>query len=165
MPYQEKYDPIKNHNFRVTIGTTTFGFQRVSGLKGNAEIVNYREGDEDLNTPHKSAGLGRFDSITCVKGLTVSNQEDSLQFYNMLKDTLNKEQNYRFDLTIEVLGKDKSVKRTYYVPNAWVSGYEMGELNAESNEVYVRTLTIEHEGFEESVNASTGAIVSNSNAK
>lgn len=148
MAYQDKYNPIKNYKFVVTIiGGPEIGFQKVSGLKVTVESVTYREGNDIQTSLHKSPGMSNWDPIVLSKGLTVD--ETANTFFDYLEETTSPELNFRHDVTVELKGKDNSTVRTWFIPNAWISDYELGEMNAEASEVFVKTITLEHEGWKE----------------
>jgi phage tail-like protein len=44
-----RVDPYKNYNFRIEIdGITVAGFSECTGLSSEVEIIEYREGGDDL---------------------------------------------------------------------------------------------------------------------
>ncbi len=155
----QRYDPIRNFNFTVDFSWTempdgvtngiTFGFQKVSGLKSDVDVVEYREGGDNL-TVRKLPGLVKWDPITCEKG--VVNSLDLWKAFNILTtigDEYGTKKNYRGTLTITVKSRSNTTSvRKYVCEKAWVSSYEVGELDAQGNAVLIERVVFQHEGFE-----------------
>lgn len=147
----ERHDPYKSFRFEVEIsGRMVFakaGFQKVSGLKMETEVVEYREGGDNL-TVSKSPGLTKFDPITLERGM--SEDMDMWNWASKVFSTSNDDHEmvkYRANVKIKLKGRNGSVVRAWEIPNAWVSRYETGELDAMGNNVMLETIELQHEGF------------------
>src|SRR3954462_8870311 len=69
----QREDPFRAYNFLVDIdGITIAGFREVSGLSGDGEVINYREGTDRILTVRKIPGLRRFTDLTLRRGMTRS---------------------------------------------------------------------------------------------
>ena len=63
-------DPYSAFNFLVEIeGVTVAGFSECSGLNSEVDIIEYRNGNEDI-APRKLPGLKRFSNIVLKRGYT-----------------------------------------------------------------------------------------------
>ena len=77
-------DPLQSFMFRVTIGSDTLGFQKVSGLSREVEVIEYMEGMYDR--AHKLAGRESVGEITLERGMYADGKLQS--YYEALfKDT------------------------------------------------------------------------------
>jgi phage tail-like protein len=145
-------DLAMNYKFDVTIsGAVNFArasFKSVSGLKAEVEVINYREGGDPL-TDRKYAGRVSYEPITLTRGIT--DDIDAFTVFSKLGDKLGaiKQSDSRVNVTITVRNRDGSVKKTYIIPNAWVSSYETSDLDGEGSEVLIETITLQHEGWNE----------------
>ena len=64
------FDPLASFNFLVEIeGVTEAGFSEVTGFDQESEVIEYREGNEDI-TVRKIPGLKKFSNVTLKRGLT-----------------------------------------------------------------------------------------------
>src|SRR5947208_2884583 len=64
-------DPFRSFNFRVEFeGLEVGSFSEVSGLVGQGEAVQYREGTDIPLTVRKLVGLRTYDEITLKNGYT-----------------------------------------------------------------------------------------------
>ena len=147
----ERHDPYKAFRFEVEIsGHMVFakaGFQKVSGLKMETEVVEYREGGDNL-TVSKSPGLTSFEPITLERGM--SEDGDMWAWASKIFDVnsmSHEEVRYRANVKIKLRGRNGQVVRAWEIPNAWVSSYEVGEFDAMGNEVAIETIELQHEGF------------------
>ena len=70
MPQQHRDDPYLNFNFRVEIaGLAAASCSAVSGLESEVEVVEYREGGEELRV-RKLPGLHKYGNIVLKRGIT-----------------------------------------------------------------------------------------------
>jgi phage tail-like protein len=146
-------DPYKSFKFEVTIsGNMVFakaGFQKVSGLKMETDVVEYREGG-DNNTVSKTPGLTKFDPITLERG-----QSEDVDMWNWASKlfSLDGDKNadldpkFRANMQISLKDRNGTIVRTWTVPNCWVSTYETGEFDAMGNNVMIERIIVQHEGF------------------
>lgn len=143
-------EPYRNFKFIVNVGGfVAGGFAKVSGLKMTTEVFEYREGGMNT-TVHKLPGQTKFEPVVLERGST-SNPDmwawasevftfKSAGFLNPARRTI----------TISLIGKDKdTILRTWSLNNCWCSEWEVGELDAKSNDVLIERIVIQHEGIEE----------------
>ena len=142
-------EPYPAYNFEVTFtGISDDGhavkgaFCEVSGLGVDIEVIEYRSGNDKVNTPHKLPGLHKFPNITLKRGVI-----GDLTFWNWLRETMNG-QIVRTDGTITLLDEQRQPVLAWKFHRAWPCKWEGPRLNAKSNEVAIETLEICHEGLE-----------------
>ncbi len=128
-------DPCKNYNFLVEIdGVTAAGFSECTGLSSEVEIIEYREGGDDL--VRKLPGLKKFGNITLKRGVT-----DSLDIYTWHRDVLNG-QTVRRNGVITLLDDARQTVARWHFRDGFPQKYEGPRLNAKSNDVAIETLVI-----------------------
>ena len=159
----ERYDPLKNFNFKVTFSwkngdnymSSEFGFNKVSGLKADVDVVEYREGGDNISV-RKMAGLVKFDPITLEKGMTENTE--MWDAFKRVFDIDNAANNgteasssdtdgYRGVLTLEINNRRSTTVKTVELVKAWISSFEVTDLDAQGNAVVFEKLVIQHEGF------------------
>lgn len=147
----ERYDPYKSFRFEVEIsGNMVFakaGFQKVSGLKMNTDVIEYREGGDNI-TVTKTPGLVKFDPITLERGMSEDTDmwDWASKIFHM--DETSHTQKFRANVKIKLKDcRTGDVVKIWEIPNAWISRYETGEFDATSSNVMIETMELQHEGF------------------
>lgn len=147
-----RYDPYKSFKFEVEImgqnmTFTKAGFQKVTGLNMSTEVVEYREGG-DSDTVSKTPGLTKFDPITLDRGMSddadMWNWSMKVFDYNSVNQTNAK---FRTNMKIKLKDREGNIVKIWAVPNCWVSEYKTGEFDAQSNNIMIETMTVQHEGW------------------
>lgn len=147
-----RFDPYKSFKFEVVIsGDTVFaraGFSKVSGLKMEAEVVEYREGG-DSNTVQKSPGLVKYEPLTLERGMSEDNDmyDWANKMHQFALGEASSASKYKANMQIRLKDTDGTVVKVWEVKNCWVSGYETGEMDAQGNNVMIETMTVQHTGF------------------
>ncbi len=140
MPTGQRVDPFRGYNFRVEIdGTTIASFSECTGLSGEGEAVDYREGTDILQSVRKLPALRTYSNITLKRGIT---QTDELfRWYANIANGIDDRRN----ATIILMNEARSDVMRWNVENAFVNKYEGPSLNATSNDVAVETVELVHE--------------------
>jgi phage tail-like protein len=163
-------DPIRNFKFSVQFpaasgGTARSGFSRVSGLKTQTEVVEYREGT-DRGSPRKLMGQTTYDNVVCERGLTTNTElrdwHRLISDYNMGKD-LGAEsivQGAGGGTAGDLLRREVSVLLgdyhaetggegawTWTANAAWPASLEISEFGGDGNDVVIETVEFAHEGL------------------
>lgn len=149
------HDPFRGFKFRVIIGGNggqAIGFQSVTGLAEETEVVEYREGTDPV-TMRKLPGLTSYDNIVLERGLSRSNflldWRKQVGHHDGYADGLAAP-NFRRVVTVQLFDKgnpfDKPVKE-WEVFDAWPSRLEISDLDAGSSDVVIETLELAHEGW------------------
>lgn len=134
-------DPLQKFKFRVSIPglAPALGFQKVSGLKREVGVVEYREGGHDY--AHKLVGQEVVEPVVLERG-TYTSQD----LYELYKKTLTNP-DFRTTVTIEQLDRLGKVARKWVLAEAWVKSWESSDLDAESEDVAIEKIEIEFEYF------------------
>ncbi len=137
-----RHDPFKNYSFVVEIdGISHAAFREVSGLSGEAEVIEYREGG-DVTSTRKLPGRIRYGNVTLRRGLTTS-RELYDWWTTVVHGTLQ-----RRDVAIVLLDDARVEVLRWLLHSAWIAKFEVGELHARGNEVLIESIELAHEGFE-----------------
>lgn len=147
----KRYDPYKNFKFHIRFdGRLVAGVSKVTALKQTTEAVSFREGG-DPQSPRLTPGSWKYDPITLDRGVT-----HDPEFENWAKllwdveggDTAISLENFRKELTIELLNEQGTVAKVYHVHRCWVSSYQaLPELDANANAVAIESMIIQNEGW------------------
>ena len=139
------FDPFGSFNFIVEIeGITSAGFSECTGLDTETDIVEYREGADDI-TVRKLPGLKKFSNVTLKRG--VSTNTELFDWRKSVMDGTIERKNISIVLYDErgVSGGGERVR--WNLQNAWPSKWVGPELKGSANEVAVETLEFCHEGI------------------
>jgi phage tail-like protein len=143
----QRHDPYMAFNFKVTItGKKTFakaGFQKVTGLKVKTDVAEYRDGADKQLTPHKIAGLTKYDPITLERGMS----EDVDMFDWIAMQINGNASDFKCSVVIELNDRDGKRAKRWDLIEAWISDYETGDFDSEANNVSLDRMVIQHEGF------------------
>jgi phage tail-like protein len=148
-----RFDPYKQFKFRVKWdGRYISGVCRVSGLHRETEVISNRQGSEP-SIMRKSPGQTVYLPIKLERGRThdtafeqwvnkVFNYGSGLGSESSLED-------FRKDIIIELYNEAGQLVMAWKVYRCWPSKYSpLNEFNANSTEVAVESMVLEHEGWE-----------------
>lgn len=163
------HDPYRGFKFRVLIPgfPAEIGFQSISGLTEESEVVEYREGTDPI-TMRKLPGLTSYENIVLSRGL--SSSDDILRWraqvgaHNGRGDGIPAP-NFRRNITIQLFdkGNDSKPVKEWEVFDCWPATLSLGDIDAGSSDVLIETMELAHEGFRQKTGAvgqsgaSTGA--------
>ena len=135
-------DPLQAFKFRVQLSCISgeLGFKSVGGLSREIEVVEYLE--NTIDHTHKLPGRETVGEVTRERGM-YSDATLINAYTNIFKSGSAK----RFDATISVCDRFGAVKRSFKLAECWFSGYELADLDAESSDVLIETLTMQYEYF------------------
>jgi phage tail-like protein len=134
-------DPYSAFNFLVEIdGVTVAGFSEASGLDSETDVVEYRDGNEDI-TVRKLPGLKKYSNISLKRGFT-----DSTELWEWRKKVMDG-QTERQSGSIVLLNEAREPSLRFNFREGWPSKWEGPSLNAANNETAIETLEIAHEGL------------------
>ncbi len=136
-------DPYRSYNFIVEIySIAVAGFSEVSGLSGDTDVVEYREGTDVSMAVRKLPGRPKWGTnLTLKVGMTTSRVlwQWRLAIINGNVDRRNG--------AVVLLDEQRNRVAEWQFENAWVVKYEGPALNAKGNDVAVETLELAHEGM------------------
>ncbi len=134
--------PLVKFSFQVDWGGTNIGFQEVSGLDVETEVIEYRQGASPDFTKIKMPGMIKYSNITLKRGSFKGDNE----YYDWLNSIqLNTVE--RRTITISLLDETGAPAITWKVNKAFPMKIQSTDLKAEGNEVAVESIEICHEGL------------------
>jgi phage tail-like protein len=134
-------DPYASQNFLLEIqGITKAGFSECTGLNAETNVIEYREGGDDIVT-RKLPGLSKFGNVTLKTGLTTDNS-----LFTWHKDVMDGNIT-RQNVSIIVLDEGRNEQVRYNLINGWPSKYTAPDLKANANEIAIEAIEIAHEGM------------------
>lgn len=143
MPTGKRNDPYGQFNFLVEIdGVVQGGFSEVSGLTTDANIIEYREGNEQQGTTRKLPGLMKYNNIVLKRGWT---KDKAL--WEWRKKVIEGKTS-RASGSVVLLDEARNEALRWNFREGWPSKWEGPGLNAKTSEVAIETLEIAHEGLE-----------------
>jgi phage tail-like protein len=136
-------DPATAYRFQVTIGgrETDAGFSKVSGLRDESEVIDYREGTDEI-VKRKIPGLRTFPALVMERG-TSAGLDDLVAWRN---EAIQCVEGFRTTVTIEIRNCDGERAREVIVSRAWPSALELSDLDALASEVNIEMMELQHEG-------------------
>ena len=138
----DRIDPLPQFNFLIEIDGLTRGhFTEVSGLDGDTDPIEYREGSEDT-TVRKLPGLKKFANISLKRGWT---DDDELWLW---RKTVLDGATERRSGSIIVLDEAREEALRFNFREGWICKWMGPELNSTTNEVAIESIEICHEGLE-----------------
>ncbi|MFL5256241.1 MAG: phage tail protein [Rhodopila sp.] len=135
-------DPYRGFNFVVDFGDQTIAaFTEVSGLTGDGDAVDYREGTEKTNNVRKLVGLRKFPNVMLKRGYTRNNKL-WLWYVNIANGTPD-----RRDGTITLLDEARTPVLRWKISAAWVNNIKGPDMKASANDVALESVELCHEGL------------------
>lgn len=134
--------PLPKFYFQVKWDAEVLSFQEVSGLDIEAQIIEYRHGDNPVFSTIKMPGIVQSGNVTMKKGVFKSDNK-FWDWYNQIKmNTIT-----RVPVTISLLDEAGEPTMVWTLTNAWPTKITSTDLSAEGNEVAVEEIEIAHEGL------------------
>jgi len=140
----QRVDPYRNFNFLVEIsGITQAGFTDCTGFSASNDPIEYREGGNFANSPHKLPGMTKYTNITLKWGLT-----DSHELYDWFRDVVNGKVDRRNGsiIVLDIDGKTEKVRWNFF--DAWPTKFDHPDFSAKSNEIAIETMELAVERLE-----------------
>lgn len=152
----EKRDPFRNFNFRIKLGDVEVAAcRKMSGLTSSIEVVKFRAGNAKASNDEMLPGRVMYEAVTLEAGITndrsFEDWANTLVHHEAAGYSRKTEPGFRRQVQILVYDIDNNHSRPvkqYTLHKAWVSKYTaLSELAADANEVLIKTIEIQHEGF------------------
>lgn len=138
-----RIDPYANFNFLVEIdGIAKAGFQEVSGLGAEVDVIEYREGGNNPGAVRKFPGLIKYSNVVLKRGFT---QDRSL--WNWFKAVLDGNVQ-RASGSVILLDSARNPVLRWNFREGWPCKWEGPCLNGQTSETAIETLVVAHEGIE-----------------
>jgi phage tail-like protein len=145
MPDRQR--PYTNGNFRVKIDghdgeDVDSGFEEVILPKAEAEVIEYRNGNERENRPRKIPGHYRFENVVLKRGLLGA--DNLYSWWEEVKHGKVVEQ--LRDVTIELRdGSGENVACQWHLRNAWPAKIWFSTLDASGEEIVMEIVELAYE--------------------
>ncbi len=134
--------PLPKFYFQVKWAEEVLSFQEVSGLDVEAQVIEYRHGDNPVFSTIKMPGIVQSGNVTMKKGVFKSDNK-FWDWYNQIKmNTIA-----RVPVTISLLDEAGAPTMVWTLTNAWPTKITSTDMSAEGNEVAVEEIEIAHEGL------------------
>lgn len=134
--------PLPNFHFRVDWGGTRIGFQEVTGLKKELQILEYREGSSPEYFKRKMPGMHTLSDITLKRGVFLNDDEFYVWYNTVALNTVEKR-----DIIISLLNERHEPTLVWKVKECFITSLEFTSLNAEENGNAIDTIVLANHGF------------------
>lgn len=134
--------PLPKFHFQVEWGGTKIGFQEVSGLDKEVEVLEYRDGSSPEYNKINMPGMVKFSDVTLKRGVFKSDND----FYNWM-NTIKLNTVERRDITISLLDETHAPVVVWKLKNAWPKKIQSTDLKSQGNEVAIETMILAIEGI------------------
>ncbi len=149
-----RVDPYKTYKFRILWdGKVVLGVSKSGALKRTTNVVPHRGGGEN-STDHKSPGRTQWDGLTLERGVTHDLEFElwANRIHPYSGDVAMDLDNYKKELTLEVLNEKGQVALRYFLHGCWVSEFTaIPALDGNANAVAIETIKLELDGWERDV--------------
>jgi len=142
-------NPYGEFNFLVDLGTgdtegPEAGFQEISAIGMEVAVVEYRNGNDKLNSVRKLTGLNKASDVTLKRGVI-----GSLNLYQWLNQIRNGDQAATRTVRIQLQNEDRTATvMTWILLRARIIKHVSGPLNAKGTDVAMEELTLAYERLE-----------------
>lgn len=144
---------------RITSGFTG-GFTNISGLNITTQSIQYREGGYNT-TVHQVPGMTTFSPITFQRGVLAGNDQAITWMRGLFASaagegvaTTTANKSFRVDVKIYVMDHPNASadsantpKMMFHVHNAWITGLNYTDLNANDGALLFESMQLVHEGL------------------
>jgi phage tail-like protein len=137
-----RQDPLTSFNFIIDIQGIRAGFSEVSGLSTETDVIEYREGSENI-TVRKVPGKAKYANINLKRGYT----ENGKDLWEWRKSVIEGRTERRSG-TITLLDEARQPALVWRFYEAWPNKWAGPGFNAKNNDVAIEEFEIAHEGLE-----------------
>ena len=134
-------DPLASFNFIVIVEDMRAGFSEIGGLATETDIIEYREGSEDI-TVRKIPGKRKYTNISLKRGYT----PDGKDLWAWRKSVMEGK-TQRKGGTISLLDESRKVALTWEFSEGWPSKWAGPAFNAKNNDIAIEEMEICVEGL------------------
>ncbi len=142
--------PVGKFYFEVSWEGTDNAYiicSEVSGLNSTIENIEYRDGKSEAFYPTKRPGLQKFDDVVLTKAI-FENDQDFKAWHDIVATD---RKDYRKTVVISLGNEVGMIVMTWELQNAWVSKWEMPDMNSTANEVAIDKITVVCENIETTI--------------
>jgi phage tail-like protein len=141
--------PYTQFNFLVDLGDGVTdgpraGFEEVSGIGIEVNVIEYRNGNARENSVIKLAGLAKYPDVTFKRGII-----GSLDLYQWIDQIRNGGQAALRNVTVQLQNEDHTeIVQTWKLLRARIVKHVSGPLNARGNDVAIEEMVLAYERLE-----------------
>jgi phage tail-like protein len=132
--------PLPKFYFSVTGIPGTPVFQEVTGLEGEAQVIEYRAGNSSIFAPIKMPGLQKVGNVTMKKGIFVTDSKLWTWFSSIAMNTIA-----RSTVVVNLLDETGAPRMSWTLNNAFPTKLTGTDLKSDGNEVAVESIEIAYE--------------------
>jgi len=138
--------PYGQFNFLVDLGDGDpngphAGFQEISQVAVETQVIEYRNGNAKTNEPIKLTGLSKSSDVTLKRGII-----GSLDLFHWLDQVRNGDQGAVRDVTIRLMSEDHTqVVQTWKLTRARIVRHASGPFDAQGGDVAVEEIVLAYE--------------------
>ncbi len=139
--------PVPKYYFEVSWEGAANGSiicSEASGLNSSDDVIEYRDGKSENLYVTKRPGLHKFEDVVLSKAV-FENDEDFATWHNKVAQERTE---FRDTVTIVLKNDLAEPVMTWELQNAWVSKWEMPDMNSSASEVSVEKITVVYERCE-----------------
>ncbi len=142
--------PLPKFHFKVKWGDVAdeLGFQEVSGLDVEAQVIEYRHGNSPEFSNLKMPGLKKSGNVTMKKGVFVGDNQMWDWFSTITMNTIKREV-----VVISLLDESGAPTMVWTLHNAFPTKLTGTDLKSDGNEVAIETIELAYERLEISMEA------------
>lgn len=144
-----EFDELMSFNFTVDIdGMGSMGFDKVSGIGGEIEVIERRTGKE-ANRNRKLPGLTKISSVTLSHGVTANNE--LFNWFKLGMDLATQGgsvASLRRNVRVAELGTGFVEKKQWTLKNCWCSSFKAGDFDSKSSDVLIEEVVLEVDDIE-----------------
>lgn len=137
--------PLPKFRFSVDFGTelTNIGFQEVSGMDKEVQVIEYRASNNPLFSTIKMPGIVKHGNVTMKRGIFVAD----MTFWNWMNQ-IKMNTIARRTVIIRLLNENNEVTMQWTLNNAWPTKVTTIDLKSDGNEVLVDSIEIAYESLQ-----------------
>lgn len=143
MPDSRVHDPAVSFRFQVIArsGGVAAGFSKVSGLRDESEVIEYREGTDPL-VKRKTPGIRTFPALVMERGMIT----DGLGLIEWRRDAIKCVEGFKSPVKVTVYNCDQEPARQVDFQRGWPNALQLADLDGGASEVNIESVEIVHEG-------------------
>lgn len=147
-------DPLRGMKFRVSVPSIpqlgNLGFSKITGIGQEAELIEYREGDETM-AQRKIPGIIKTSEATFERGIAHVTTMEALVTWKEASSTAlsgpvdGLESLFRHNVHVQILNRLGAVEWELVLVNAWPRAIEYGDLDANASDIWVSRVMFVYE--------------------
>lgn len=137
------HDPALGFRFQVNArgGAVSAGFSKVSGLRDESEVIEYREGTDPL-VKTKIPGIRTFPALVMERGMIT----EALALVNWRRAAIRCVEGFRSNIKVTIHNCDQEPARQVNFQLAWPNALQLSDLDGGASEVNIESVEFAHEG-------------------